>query len=877
MKKWLTKITKAVPFSLLATLLVGTAVLAAAYSAPLTITETNGTAYNMLPVIADAPVQWMVDNDYMDADGLDTLVETAGGVTKPHMVAGDKVLTATAVPANSQTNLVFSTENTPLSSMDVITGYDGYITVDDDADLELGSNFEIEQKGYVDTDAGSDKNLAYKEDAFRTYIDGAESISSVVWDTATTETLAPSGVGSETNIPTLFGAATHWQACLTNDGDTSYVEQDDDAGWKRDLFATTDSAIGEGRINSVTIYVEAKMSAAAAQKVRTSILTNAVAYDGSDENLTVNYATYSTTYTDNPQTTDSWTWAEIDAMEIGVSLYDAGAGTARCTQVYAVVNYTPFVLVTATGVSSGEYTVQTSEAPGLHFDGGNDDLIVGAPGSQLYNTTATLECWIKLDDATQVDRAIMGQVSKHFWDQYGEGILYDNGVLSVISELNNDKAALTVALVDTTSWHHVVGIVRTASGELYLDGVLEDSGDLDSGFSYTFGIGASQDDGAGGASVGNYFDGLIAEARVYNRALSPTEVTEHYNGIFTDESDLIGFWKLDEGAGVSAADSSGEGNTGTITGATWDAAEPLIRLDIDSGDIRIFGEGGASVADNANDWKLNQNNVMPYMDYYKHTVSGVEHAWYQPNDIIVNTSYDGTADAGGDTDTIIDAELTQANDYWNLALVTITDTTDDLAPEGETAVVLDFIDATDEVTLATALTAGVDAGDTYTIEFGTLVDRQGGDENGRITWGVNPTGAAASLSSLVSEDQPGLATPIDEPARDVMPEIETSDWFVEPDVTGSLLTNPMRPLITMISDNTTLTELQTWRWLGIAVVLLIIVITARLVPKHLAIACFAGGAGTLLMVVMTIWPLWTLVLLILFALGGWVSERSPSV
>jgi len=152
-----------------------------------------------------------------------------------------------------------------------------------------------------------------------------------------------------------------------------------------------------------------------------------------------------------------------------------------------------------------------------------------------------------------------------------------------------------------------------------------------------------------------------------------------------------------------------------------------------------------------------------------------------------------------------------------------------------------------------------------------------GTNDSRITWGVNPTGVAASLSSLVSEDQPGLATPVEEPARDVMPEIETSDWFVEPDIGGSLATNPIRPFVTLISDNTTLTELQVWRWLGIAIVLFVTVTTARLVPKHLAIACFAGGAMTLLMVVMTVWPLWALMLLVLFALGGWVSERSPSV
>ena len=35
---------------------------------------------------------------------------------------------------------------------------------------------------------------------------------------------------------------------------------------------------------------------------------------------------------------------------------------------------------------------------------------------------------------------------------------------------------------------------------------------------------------------------------------------------------LVGWWKLDEGSGTTAADSSGHGNDGTLEGsAAWDA------------------------------------------------------------------------------------------------------------------------------------------------------------------------------------------------------------------------------------------------------------------------------------------------------------------
>jgi hypothetical protein len=35
--------------------------------------------------------------------------------------------------------------------------------------------------------------------------------------------------------------------------------------------------------------------------------------------------------------------------------------------------------------------------------------------------------------------------------------------------------------------------------------------------------------------------------------------------------DLVGYWKFDEGTGAVVVDSSGNGNTGTVSGATWTA------------------------------------------------------------------------------------------------------------------------------------------------------------------------------------------------------------------------------------------------------------------------------------------------------------------
>jgi hypothetical protein len=50
---------------------------------------------------------------------------------------------------------------------------------------------------------------------------------------------------------------------------------------------------------------------------------------------------------------------------------------------------------------------------------------------------------------------------------------------------------------------------------------------------------------------------------------------------------LVGYWKFDEGAGTTAADFSGNGNTGTITGATWASGKFVNALSFDDDSEQI--------------------------------------------------------------------------------------------------------------------------------------------------------------------------------------------------------------------------------------------------------------------------------------------------
>ena len=77
----------------------------------------------------------------------------------------------------------------------------------------------------------------------------------------------------------------------------------------------------------------------------------------------------------------------------------------------------------------------------------------------------------------------------------------------------------------------------------------------------------------GNDPYGEYFHGLIDEVRVYNLALSPSEVraemsTPIRSVRITPAAGLVAAYAFDEGSGALAADTSGNGNAGEILGAT---------------------------------------------------------------------------------------------------------------------------------------------------------------------------------------------------------------------------------------------------------------------------------------------------------------------
>jgi hypothetical protein len=149
---------------------------------------------------------------------------------------------------------------------------------------------------------------------------------------------------------------------------------------------------------------------------------------------------------------------------------------------------------------------------------------------------------------------------------YGDGIsnngrdfklaVFSDGRLKV--RLNGvDKVQTPVGLISADEWYHAAATYDGTTIRLYVNGQEKGSEKvLLNTAALTSTIGRLDREGS-------YFDGIIDDVRIYNRALSDEQVKALYQSGAVTEG-LVGWWKLDEPEGTAAADSSGSGNKGTL-------------------------------------------------------------------------------------------------------------------------------------------------------------------------------------------------------------------------------------------------------------------------------------------------------------------------
>jgi len=132
----------------------------AAFSSTITVTESSNTDYDKIGVTLDKDVDYLADHGFITTSGRDVRI-TQGVTELDYMLVEDRINFVLGVSGNTTQTAVITTDNTP-KDYQIVPGYEGKITISDDAALELGDNFELEcTDTWVDTDVTTARHNHY--------------------------------------------------------------------------------------------------------------------------------------------------------------------------------------------------------------------------------------------------------------------------------------------------------------------------------------------------------------------------------------------------------------------------------------------------------------------------------------------------------------------------------------------------------------------------------------------------------------------------------------------------------------------------------------------------------------------------------------------
>ena len=279
----------------------------------------------------------------------------------------------------------------------------------------------------------------------------------------------------------------------------------------------------------------------------------------------------------------------------------------------------------------------------LDFDGVND-LVTGS-SSSLPASGYTIAAWFNLDTLkasgvfTWGDEATSERRSLFVWDG-GSGTYY------LYSSTYGSNVRGNTPLSIGRWYFGAVTLTNEGEATIYLNGN-QDAIGTNTLAAYT---GTTYKIGDTGSSEA--FDGEISGARVFNQVLTAAQIADLYNNpekvvpTGVDNAALKLWLPMQEGAGTTAYDGSGNGNHGTISGATY-----------------VNGVGAPVAQSAVMDWNKGTNKLPDSSDLLNNTY------WLLFGDTAVEGGYtapDGTNTAfkvSGTDNNLVQQGISSTTDY----------------------------------------------------------------------------------------------------------------------------------------------------------------------------------------------------------------------
>ena len=227
----------------------------------------------------------------------------------------------------------------------------------------------------------------------------------------------------------------------------------------------------------------------------------------------------------------------------------------------------------------------------LSFDGVNDQVLLGDINALDGASMVTISFWfnrtqdLSANSNHYVSNIMFAKASDPENDNIEIGTDGTNIEIYVDSQSNDAPAVTYDTGIQNNIWYHLTFTYNkneTNEGKLYINGSEVNSWNQWGG----------NIDNAGGSpvTIGNTnhietpFNGIINEVAVWNEALTAAEITTVYNsgsgfnaavnsGNYSSASNLVGYWKINEGTGTTAYDGSGNNISGSlVNGPSWESS-----------------------------------------------------------------------------------------------------------------------------------------------------------------------------------------------------------------------------------------------------------------------------------------------------------------
>lgn len=200
----------------------------------------------------------------------------------------------------------------------------------------------------------------------------------------------------------------------------------------------------------------------------------------------------------------------------------------------------------------------------LSLDGTGDDARVADNATLDLTTGITISTWVKANSLAAYHRIVAKMDGSESTGYMMDATSGGGGIRLRIDSTDCETAA---GVITTSGWYHVAATYDQSTMRIFINGVESKSCARTGSISTN-----NQDLTIGNRSDNNSsWNGLIDEARIYNRALSPAEIKRLHEWA----PGPVGYWDFNESSGLYTYDRSGNNLIGTLGYTIGSHARPV--------------------------------------------------------------------------------------------------------------------------------------------------------------------------------------------------------------------------------------------------------------------------------------------------------------